>query len=75
MLEYVRVTFRGDCLKQNISFGHGKIVNIYIVYEIDDHHAITIYPTLENALFGSLKLTKHIKCWSVQIFRKSRQVR
>ena len=29
-----RVKFNEDCLKQeNISFDHGKIVNIYIVYE------------------------------------------
>ena len=30
-----RVKFNGDCLKQEkITFDHGKIVNIYIVYEI-----------------------------------------
>ena len=30
-----RVKFNVDCLKQEkISFDHGKIVNIYIVYEI-----------------------------------------
>ena len=30
-----RVKFNGDCLKQGkITFDHGKIVNIYIVYEI-----------------------------------------
>ena len=32
----VRVKFRGDCLKQEkITFNHGKIVNIYIIYEIE----------------------------------------
>ena len=31
-----RVKFNGDCLKQEKnSFDHGKIVNIYIIYEID----------------------------------------
>ena len=31
-----RIKFRGDCLKQkNITFNHGKIVNIYILYEIE----------------------------------------
>ena len=31
-----RVDFRGSCLKQDkITFNHGKIVNIYIVYELD----------------------------------------
>ena len=30
-----RVRFSGSCLKKdNISYGHGKIVNIYIVHEI-----------------------------------------
>ena len=30
-----RVKFNGNCLKQDkISFEHGKIVHIYIVYEI-----------------------------------------
>ena len=32
----IRVRFTGDCLKQEkITFNHGKIVNIYIVYEIE----------------------------------------
>ena len=31
----IRVKFRGDCLKQEkITFNYGKIINIYIVYEI-----------------------------------------
>ena len=31
-----RLEFRGSCLKQDKStFNHGRIVNIYIVYEID----------------------------------------
>ena len=57
----VRVKFWGACLKQeNILFDHGKIVNIYIVYVIDDYHPITRYPTLENYLYGAVKLAKHI---------------
>ena len=56
-----RVEFNGDCLKQDkISFDHGKIVNIYIVYEKDKNVNISSYPTLENCLFGAVKLTKHI---------------
>ena len=32
----IRVKFSGDCLKQEkITFNHGKILNIYIVYEIE----------------------------------------
>ena len=56
-----RVKFSGDCLKQEkITFNHGKIVNIYIVYEIEKIVNISSYPTLENCLFGAVKLTKHI---------------
>ena len=38
---------------------HGGIVNIYIVYEITDNFNASSYPTLENCLFGSVKLTKN----------------
>ena len=57
----IRVKFWEDCLKQGkITINHEKIVNIYIVYEIDDYHPTTSYPTLENCLFGAVKLTKHV---------------
>ena len=64
-LDYVgakaRVKFNGDCLKQDkITFNHGKIVNIYIVYEIERRVNISSYLTLKNCLFGAVKLTKHI---------------
>ena len=56
-----RVKFNGDCLRQDkITFNHGKIVNIYIVYEIERSVNISSYPTLENCLFGAAKLTKHV---------------
>ena len=55
-----RVKFNGDYLKQEKPlFDHGKIVNIYIVYEIDRYVDISSYSTLENCLFGAVKLTKH----------------
>ena len=38
---------------------HGNIVNIYIVYEITSDYKDINYPTLENCLFESLKLTKN----------------
>ena len=37
-----------------------KIVNIYIVYETEKSVNISSYPTLENCLFGAVKLTKHV---------------
>ena len=56
-----RVEFKGNCLKQGkISFDHVKVVNIYIVYEINKNVNISSHPTLENCLFGAVKLTKHI---------------
>ena len=55
-----RVKFNGDCLKQGkITFNHGKIVNIYVVYEIEKKANTSDYLTLENSLFGAVKLTKH----------------
>ena len=57
----VRVKFSGDCLKQeNGTFNHGKIVNVYIIYEIEESVNINSYPTLENCSFGAVKLTKHV---------------
>ena len=55
-----RVEFNGSCLKQDkVTFNHGKVVNIYIVYEISKNINISDYPTLENCLFGAVKLTKN----------------
>ena len=54
-----RVEFSGNCLKQDkITYTHGKVVNIYIVYEISNSINIRD-PTLENCLFGAVSLTKN----------------
>ena len=56
-----RVMFSGDCLKEEkMTFNHGKIVNIYIFYELEKSVNISSYPTLENCLFGAIKIAKHI---------------
>ena len=45
--------------KQNKStFNHGKIINIYIVYELDKTY-VKIHPTLINCLFGAVSITKN----------------
>ena len=45
----VRVKINGESLKQDkILFDHWKIVNIYIVYEVDRNVNISSYPTLES---------------------------
>ena len=55
-----RVEFSGSCLKQDkIKYTHGKVVNLYIVYEISNSINIRYYPTLENCLFGAVSLTKN----------------
>ena len=48
-------------IKQDkITYTHGKIVNIYIVYEINKKDNTVISdPTLENCLFGTFTLTKN----------------
>ena len=41
-----RLEFRGSCLKQDKStFNHGKVINIYIVYELDKTY-VKSHPTL-----------------------------
>ena len=55
-----RVKFDGVCLKQDkITFTHGTIVNIDIVYEISFSDYNNNYPTLENSMYGAVKLTKN----------------
>ena len=42
-----RVKFKGSCLQQDkITFNCGKVVKIYIVYEINKNFDIYSYPTL-----------------------------
>ena len=38
---------------------HRNVVNIYIAYKITGNNNDINYPTLENCLFGSVKLTKN----------------
>ena len=56
----IRVKFTGSCLKQpKISYIHGKVVNIYIVYELGASSSNVNDPTLENCLLGAVTLTKN----------------
>ena len=55
-----RVKFTGSCLKQDkITYPHGKVVNIYIVYELGASSSHVNDPTLKYCLFGALTLTKN----------------
>ena len=60
----IRVKFTGSCLKQSykinrLIYTHGKVVNIYIVYEIGASSSHVSDPTLKNCLFGAVTLTKN----------------
>ena len=47
-------------MKQNkVTFNHGKIVSIYIAYEISKSIIISDYLTLVNCLFRAFSLTKN----------------
>ena len=55
-----RVKFTGSSLKQSkISYTHGKVVNIYIVYELGVSSSHVNDPTLKNCLSGAVTLNKN----------------
>ena len=55
-----KLTFTGSCLKQlKISYTHGTIVNIYIVYELGDYSSNINDPSVKNCLFCAVTLTKN----------------
>ena len=55
-----RIKFNGSCLEQpKISYTYGKVVNIYIVYELGASSSHNNDPTLKNCLFGAVTLTKN----------------
>ena len=55
-----RVEFNGSWLKQDqFTYNYGKIVNIYIVYEIGKNYSISSFPTLKNCLFEAVSSSKN----------------
>ena len=54
----VRLKFNEGCLKQQnkLTYTHGTIVNIFIVYELGVSNSFNDDPTLKNPLFGAVKL-------------------
>ena len=55
-----RVKFNGSCLKQDkITYAYGKIINIYIVYELSPNLNYNENVTLGDFLFGAVKLTEN----------------
>ena len=75
----IRLNFSGSCLNQlKISYTHGTIVNIYIVYELGASGSYDSNVTLKNCLFGAVTLTKNPDidkygyfCYGIGFDRKS----
>ena len=56
----IRVKFSRGYLKQpKISYTHGKVVNIYVVYKLGASSSNDSDPTLKHCLFGAVTLTKN----------------
>ena len=56
----IRIKFNGSFLSRfPPTMPHRNVVNMYIVYEITGDYKDINYPTLENCLCGSVKLTKN----------------
>ena len=51
------LVYLGTKTRVKITNNHGKIVNIYIVYEIEKYSNTSSDPTLESCLFGAVSLT------------------
>ena len=57
----IRLKFTGDSLKQQkITYNHGKVVNIYIIYSLGASSSNYSDPTIKNSLFGAVTLTKNV---------------
>ena len=63
----IYLQFNGDCLKQNkVTYSHGNIVNIYVVYKLSPHTGSTDF-TIKNNLFGAVNLTKNSDCEIISV--------
>ena len=57
----LNVTFNGNYMKQNkLGCAHGKIVNLYIVYELKNRRVDSPDFTVQNGLFGAVKITRNV---------------
>ena len=53
------VTFKGNYMKQTkLGYAHGTVVNIYIVYSLKNRTVNNPDFTVQNGLFGAVKITK-----------------
>ena len=55
------VTFSGNYMEQNkIGYAHGSVLNIYTVYELKNRAISSPDFTVQNGLFGAIKITKDV---------------
>ena len=56
----IGVNFNGNYMKQNkFGYTHGSVINIYIFYELKNRTVNNPEFTVQNGLFGAIKLTKN----------------
>ena len=55
------VTFNGTYMKQNkLGYAYGKIVSLYIVYELKNRRIVNPDFTVQNGLLGAVRITKNV---------------
>ena len=48
-------------MKQNkLSYAHGKIINLYVVYELKNRKVDSPGFNVQNGLFGAVQITKYV---------------
>ena len=63
----IGVIFNGNYTKQKkLGYGHGTVINIYIVYELKNRSTDNANFTEYNGLFGAVKLTKDVNTSNYQ---------
>ena len=62
------VTFNGNYIKQNkLGYVNGKTVNLYIFYGLKNRRVDNPDFTVQNGLFGAVKITKNVKLYIVNM--------
>ena len=63
------VTFNGNYMKQNkLGYAHGSVVNICIVYSVKNRNIDSPDLTVQNGLFGGIKITKDVNTSQCKYF-------
>ena len=63
------VTFNGNYMKQNkLGYVHGSVVNICIVYSVKNRNIDSPDLTVQNGLFGGIKITKDVNTSQCKYF-------